>query len=249
MLVLRFFSNFGEYFLLMRKVFTKPQKSKVFFTKLIQEMDKIGIDSLWIVAFISVFIGAVATIQTAFNIDSPLIPLWTVGFTVRQSMILEFCPTIISLILAGKVGSSIASEIGSMRITEQIDALEIMGINPANFLILPKIVAAIIINPFLIMMSIFLSIFGGWLAAILTGLVSSPNFIDGLQITFHPFDVFYALIKTIFFAFIISSVSSYNGFNISGGALEVGKASTKAVVSSSILIIIFNLILTQLLLA
>ena len=249
MLGFTYFKDFGEYLLLMKKVFTKPQKKKIFFANLIQEIDKIGIDSLWIVAFISIFIGAVATIQTAFNIDSPLIPLWTVGFTVRQSMILEFCPTIISLILAGKVGSSIASELGSMRITEQIDALEIMGINSANHLILPKIIAAVIINPFLIVMSIFLSIFGGWLAGVLTGLVSTPNYVEGLQITFHPYDVFYALTKTVFFAFIISSNSSYNGYNITGGALEVGKASTKAVVSSSIFIILFNLILTQLLLA
>ncbi|MEI8201842.1 MAG: ABC transporter permease, partial [Bacteroidota bacterium] len=161
----------------------------------------------------------------------------------------EFCPTIISLILAGKVGSSIASELGSMRITEQIDALEIMGINSANFLILPKIVASVLINPFLITMSMFLSISGGWLAGVLTGLVSSPNYIDGLQLDFHPYDVFYSIIKTIVFAFIISTISSYNGYNISGGALEVGKASTKAVVSSSIFIILFNLILTQLLLA
>ena len=249
MLGITFFDQFGEYIMLLRKVFTKPQKRKVFFVNLIQEIDKIGISSLWIVAFISVFIGAVATIQTAFNIDSPLMPTWSIGFTVRQSMILEFCPTIISLILAGKVGSSIASELGSMRITEQIDALEIMGINSANFLILPKIVASVIINPFLITMSMFLSILGGWLAGVLTGFVTTPNYIDGLQIDFHPYDVFYSLIKTIFFAFLISSISSYKGYHISGGALEVGKASTKAVVTSSIFIILFNLIITQLLLS
>jgi phospholipid/cholesterol/gamma-HCH transport system permease protein len=164
-------------------------------------------------------------------------------------MVLEFCPTIISLILAGKVGSRIASEIGTMRVTEQIDALEIMGINPATYLILPKIVASMFINPILILMSMLLSVTGGWLAGIMTGLYPSEEYIYGIQSFFHMYDIFYALVKTVVFAFIIASVSAYNGFYTKGGALEVGEASTKGVVSSSIAIIFTNLILTQILLS
>ena len=240
--------HFGSYFVLMRQVFRRPDKSKVFWRQLLVEMQSLGIDSLGIVAIISVFMGAVVALQTAFNIDSPLIPAYTVGFTTRQSMILEFSPTVISLILAGKIGSRIASEIGTMRVTEQIDALQIMGVNSANFLIFPKAVAAMIFNPILIVISMFLGIFGGWLACISSGLISSEDYIVGIRSWFDPFAITYAMIKTITFAFIIVTVSSYHGYNISGGALEVGRASTKSVVYSSILIIIFNLILTQLLL-
>lgn len=240
--------HFGSYLVLMRQVFRRPDKSKVFWKQLLVEMQSLGIDSLGIVAIISVFMGAVVALQTAFNIDSPLIPAYTVGFTTRQSMILEFSPTVISLILAGKIGSRIASEIGTMRVTEQIDALQIMGVNSANFLIFPKAVAAMIFNPILIVISMFLGVFGGWLACISSGLISSEDYILGLRSWFDPFAITYAMIKTVTFAFIIVTVSSYHGYQISGGALEVGRASTKSVVYSSILIIIFNLILTQLLL-
>ena len=246
---MKFFRLIGEYLILMRKVFRRPEKRSIFFSQLIFEIDKLGIDSLGIVAIISIFMGAVAAIQTAFSIDGPLIPLYTVGFTVRTSIITEFSPTIISLILAGKVGSRIASEIGSMRVTEQIDALEIMGVNSANYLIFPKIIAAIFINPILIIISMFLGIFGGWLAVILTGIVTSHNYIWGVQIDFKLYTVFYALTKTVVFAYIITSVSGFHGYNVRGGAIEVGNASTKAVVQSSIYIIVFNLILTQLLLS
>jgi len=238
----------GRYVLLMRRVFARPQKLKIFSSQVFIEFESIGIDSIGIVAFISIFMGAVVAIQTAYNIDSPLIPMSMVGFTTRQSMILEFCPTVISLILAGKVGSRIASEIGTMRVTEQIDALEIMGVNSANYLILPKITAAVLINPVLITLSMWMSILGGWGAMLLSNLVSTPDFIKGIRIDFEIFSVFYALIKTFFFAFIISSVSGFFGYETQGGALQVGQASTKAVVFSSILIIVFNLILTQLLL-
>jgi phospholipid/cholesterol/gamma-HCH transport system permease protein len=213
------------------------------------EMEKLGLASVGIVAIISVFMGAVLAIQMAFNIDTPLIPSYTIGYVTRQSVELEFAPTIISLILAGKVGSRIASEIGTMRVTEQIDALEIMGINPATFLILPKIVASMIINPFLIMMSMLLAVGGGWLAGIFTGLFPSAEYIYGIQSFFHLYDIFYALTKTVVFAFIIASVSAYNGYYTKGGALEVGEASTNGVVYSSIAIIFMNLILTQILLA
>lgn len=238
----------GSYLLLMRRVFTKPDKKKIYRNQVLLEMDHLGLDSLGIVAIISVFIGAVITIQTAFGIDNPMVPLYTVGYATRQSIILEFSPTIVSLILAGKVGSRIASEIGTMRVTEQIDALEIMGINSASFLIMPKIAASVIINPILIIFSMFLGIFGGWVSGVLTGLVTSNDLIYGFQYEFHPYDVFYALVKTIVFAFLIASISGYHGYNTKGGALEVGQASTRAVVQSSIAIIFFNLILTQLLL-
>lgn len=234
--------------LLMYRVFSRPQKASIFRKQLFREFESLGIDSLGIVAFISSFMGAVVAIQTAYNIDSPLIPLSMVGFTVRQSVILEFSPTVISLILAGKVGSRIASEIGTMRVTEQIDALEIMGVNSANYLIFPKVVAALLINPILITFSMWLGILGGWLAMIASGLVSTPDYIAGIRVDFQGFTVFYSLIKTVFFAFIISSISGFYGYITKGGALEVGQASTKAVVVSSILIILFNLVLTQLLL-
>lgn len=242
------FTDIGNYVLLMQRVFTRPQKGKIFRKQLFDEFQHLGIESIGIIAFISVFMGAVVAIQTAYNIDSPLIPLSMVGFTTRQSVILEFSPTVISLILAGKVGSRIASEIGTMRVTEQIDALEIMGVNSANYLIFPKITAAILINPILIIFSMWLGILGGWFAMELTGLVTMTDYIAGIRIDFEGFTITYALIKTVFFAFIISSVSGFYGYETRGGALEVGQASTKAVVYSSILIILFNLVLTQLLL-
>ena len=240
--------HFGSYFLLITQVMRRPDKGRVFWKQLFVEMNFLGVDSLGIVAIISIFMGAVVALQTAFNIDSPLIPAYTVGFTTRQSIILEFAPTVISLILAGKVGSRIASEIGTMRVSEQIDALQIMGVNSANYLIFPKMIAAMIFNPILVVISMFLGIFGGWLACITSGVVSSEDFVMGVRAWFDPFSITYALIKTIVFAFLIVTVSSYHGYRISGGALEVGQASTKAVVYSSILIIVFNLILTQLLL-
>ncbi len=239
---------FGRYLILMGEVFRKPEKGNIFRKQLIVEFQSLGVESLGIIAIISVFMGAVVAIQTAYNIDTPLIPLTMVGFTTRQSVVLEFSPTIISLILAGKVGSRIASEIGTMRVTEQIDALQTMGVNAANFLIFPKITACLLLNPFLIVISMFLGIFGGWLACITTQMVSSQDYIIGVRYWFESYTIFYALIKTVVFAYIISSVSAFFGYYISGGAIEVGTASTKAVVYSSILIIIFNLILTQLLL-
>ncbi|HTX88805.1 MAG TPA: ABC transporter permease [Bacteroidales bacterium] len=242
------FDNIGRYFLLMQKVFTVPQKREIFWQQLFLEFQSLGIESMGIVAFISVFMGAVVAIQTAYNIDSPLIPLSMVGFTTRQSVILEFSPTVISLILAGKVGSRIASEIGTMRVTEQIDALEIMGVNSANYLIFPKVVASLLINPVLIVFSMWLGILGGWLAMELSGLVTMTDYIHGIRIDFEVYSIVYALLKTVFFAFIISTVSGFYGYQTQGGALEVGQASTKAVVYSSILIILFNLILTQILL-
>ena len=246
--MLKVFNTIGRYVLLMQKVFTRPQKRRIYQRQLFEELEQLGLDSIGIVTFISLFMGAVVAIQTAYNIDSPLIPMSMVGFTARQSVILEFSPTVISLILAGKVGSSIASQIGTMRVTEQIDALEIMGVNSANYLIFPKITASILINPVLIVLSMWMGILGGWIAMIATGLVTTADYVEGIRIDFEGYTIFYALTKTVFFAFIISSISGFYGYETQGGAREVGQASTKAVVISSITIILFNLVLTQLLL-
>jgi phospholipid/cholesterol/gamma-HCH transport system permease protein len=200
------------------------------------------------VAFISVFTGAIIALQVSYNLDNPLIPASMVGYMTREMMVLEFAPTIISLILAGKVGSLIASEIGTMRVTEQIDALRVMGINPPNYLILPKMIAAMVYFPVLIVFSILLGLIGGWTAGVFSGLVPSDDFIVGLRSWFNPFSLSYALIKTVVFAFIITSVSGFMGYTVRGGSVEVGQNSTKAVVYSSILIIVWDLILTQLLL-
>ena len=241
--------HLGRYFLLMTQVFKKPEKKSIYLKQILYEIDKLGVGSIGIVAFLSVFVGAVLTIQMAFNIDSPLVPIYTIGYATRKSIILEFSPTIMSLILAGKVGSQIAGEIGTMRVTEQIDALEIMGINPASYLIFPKIIAAVFFNPLLILMSMVLGMFGGWLSGLGSGLISTYDYVYGLQAFYQFYDISYALIKTVVFAFIITSVSGYFGFYTKGGALEVGESSTRAVVVSSVCIIIFNLLLTNLLLA
>lgn len=242
------FFHFGRYFLLIRQVFTKPEKGSIFRTQLFREMDNLGISSLSIVCIVSVFMGAVVTLQMAYNIESPLIPLYAVGVAARDGIILEFAPTLVSLILAGKVGSNIGSEIGSMRVSEQIDALEVMGVNPANHLILPKILAAVFINPILIIISIFLGIMGGYIFGVLTGVVTHYSYVYGIQYEFRPYNISYALIKTAMFAFLITSVSAYHGYYTKGGALEVGQSSTRGVVYASILILVFNFILTQLLL-
>ena len=240
--------HIGRYFQLIRETFTRPERFGLYWKRTLEEVDLLGVKSLGIVALLSVFMGAVITIQTKTNIDSPLIPLYVVGFTARQSTILEFSPTIISLILAGKVGSTIAAEIGSMRVKEQIDALDIMGVNSASYLILPKMVAAVVINPFLIIISMFLSIFGGYLAGTLTGLVSSASYIQGIQWDFDPYIIQYALIKTVVFAIVITTISAYQGYYTKGGTREVGISSTRAVVYSDVVILIMNYLLTQLLL-
>jgi phospholipid/cholesterol/gamma-HCH transport system permease protein len=241
--------HFGNYFILLTKVFAKPEKTKIYYRQFLQELNNIGLNSLGIVLIISLFMGSVITLQTAYNTESPFLPKYLIGLGCRDSMILEFSSSMIALILAGKVGSNIASELGTMRITEQIDALEIMGINSASFLILPKIIASLFFFPILTLISITTGIFGGWLSVVITGVIPVPDFNYGLQYAFNPFFVTYTLIKSVFFAFIISSVASYYGYTVEGGALEVGKASTKAVVYSSINVLLFNVILTQLLLS
>ena len=240
--------NLGDYFIMMKKVMSKPEKWSMFFQQLRLEITKIGLDSVGIVIIISFFIGAVVTIQQYLNIEDPLIPKYMIGLVARDALILEFSPTMIGLILAGKVGSNISSEIGTMRVTEQIDALEIMGINSASFLVLPKIVAAMLSFPILVILSISVGIFGGLIGGQSVGVLTS-DYILGLQYLFIPFYVTYSLIKTVVFAFIITSVSAYFGYFTKGGAINVGVASTKAVVYSSILLLIFNFILTNLILS
>lgn len=240
--------HIGRYFMLLKSAFARPDKFKVLWRSTFFEIDSLGINSLGLVTIISLFMGAVITLQTASMIESAWVPAYTVGYTTRQSTILEFSPTIISLILAGKVGSNIASEIGTMRVTEQIDALEIMGVNSPGFLILPKILGFTFILPFVVICSMFLGVFGGWLVGIGTGVISSHDYIYGITFDFREFSVIYALIKTGVFAFIITSISAYHGYFTSGGALEVGRSSTKAVVYSSVLILFANYLITQLVL-
>ncbi|MFC2118778.1 MlaE family ABC transporter permease [Bacteroidota bacterium] len=242
------FFNIGRYYAFIKRVFSKPEKSRIYIKQTFFEIDKLGIGSLGIVAIISIFMGAVVTLQTAINLENPLIPAFYIGLTTRDTLILEFSSTIVSLILAGKVGSNIASEIGTMRVTEQIDALEIMGINSASFLTLPKIIACVLINPFLVIISISIGIIGGFFVVSFTGLITIPDYIFGIRYAFNGFYIVYTLIKTVAFAFIIASVSSYHGYYTNGGALEVGRSSTKGVVYSMIAILIANYLLTQLLL-
>lgn len=238
----------GRYWIFMKGLLIKPEKFIVYYRQVMRELVSIGIGAMGIVAITSIFMGAIITIQSAYNLVNPLVPLYAVGIVTRDSIILEFSPTIIMLVLAGKVGSSIASEIGTMRVTEQIDALEIMGINSSGYLTLPKVVAAIIILPFVVLLSMFMGIVGGWAAGTLSGVVPSADYVRGVQDQFVPFNITFAMIKTVVFAFIITSVASYHGFFTEGGALEVGQSSTKAVVYSSVVILIFDYILTQLIL-
>lgn len=242
---MRLLASIGSYFLLMRRAFSRPEKFSILYRQTMREIEKTGINSFSIVVIISLFVGAVITIQTNFNIESPLLPSYLIGVTVRDSLLLEFSSTMVALILAGKVGSSIASELGMMRVTEQIDALEVMGVNSASYLILPKIIASVLFFPILCLLSIIVGLTGGYLSCVLGNVIPPSEYIYGIQYAFQSYYIGYALTKTAFYAFIITSVSSYFGFFVEGGALEVGKSSTRAVVQSSILILMANLILTR----
>ncbi|MFC2110095.1 MlaE family ABC transporter permease [Bacteroidota bacterium] len=246
---MNYIEHIGKYFMMLGQVFKRPQKWNVFREALFREIEDLGLKSLGIVAFISFFVGGVIAIQTALNLESPLIPKYLIGFATKRAMILEFAPTFASVILAGKVGSFITSSIGTMRVTEQIDALEVMGINSLNYLVLPKIIAAVFFYPLLVILAMFLGISGGWVAGILTDLFHSVNYIEGIQMDFDPFLLKYATIKSVVFAFVIATVPSYHGYYVKGGALEVGRASTQAVVWTSVVIILLNYSLTQLLLS
>lgn len=243
--MIKLFENIGRYFMLLGKVFSRPEKMSIFRKRIWFEMDALGFNSISLIAIISTFIGAVVALQMAITLESPFIPQFMIGYSTREVMVLEFSSTVMALILAGKVGSNIASEIGTMRITEQIDALEIMGVNSASYLILPKIVATVLFFPLLTLFSIFVGIMGGYAIAALTGIMLPGDYIEGLFYYFEPFSITYALVKGAVFAFIITSISAYCGYYAKGNSLEVGRASTRAVVSSSIAIMIFDLILTQ----
>ena len=245
---MKLLGHIGNYFIMLTKIFGKFTKWQVLKPLIFEEIDVLIIGSLGIVSFISFFVGGVVAIQTALNMENPFLPKNLIGFATRQSVILEFAPTFISVIMAGKVGSFITSSIGTMRVTEQIDALEVMGVNTYNYLIFPKIVA-LSLYPFVIGISMFLGILGGYIACVYGGWTSSSEFIEGIQLDFIPFHVTYAFIKTAFFSFILATIPSYHGYFMKGGALEVGKASTISFVWTSVTIIIINYLITQSLLA
>ena len=248
MMFLSSVATFGRYWMFLWRVFSFPEKWKVFFRRTVSEISKLGVASIPLVLIISIFIGAVITIQMEKNTSSPLIPSYSVGLATREIILLEFSNSILCLILAGKVGSNIASEIGTMRVTEQIDALEIMGINSSSYLVLPKILGFVVFMPVLAVLCMVTSLFGGYLVAAFTDIIPVSRYLYGLQSYFHEWYVWYGLIKCIVFAFIITTVTAFYGYNVKGGSLEVGKASTKGVVTSSILILLFDVLLTKLML-
>ena len=244
--MLKFFEAIGRYCILMGKVFSRPEKVSIYYRRLIAEIEQLGINSIPLTAIISIFIGAVMVLQMAITLESPFIPKMLIGYATKEVMILEFSSTVLAIILAGKVGSNIASEIGTMRITEQIDALEIMGVNSASYLILPKIIATMFFFPLLAAFSMIVGVVGGFLVAWM-GVLLPSDYMDGLLYYFDDWEVTYSLIKMTVFAFLITSISGFYGYYAKGNSLEVGRASTRAVVTSSIMIMASNLILTQLL--
>ncbi len=238
----------GKYTILLSRTFRRPQKFSIFKDRTLTEMNTIGLQTIGIVILLSFFMGAAIVMQTSNNFENPLLPRYLIGYAGRESIVLEFSSTVLALILAGKIGSNIASEIGTMRITEQIDALEIMGINSANYLILPKVTAAIIFFPLLTSVSIICGIIGGYVMVAATGLIPLYDYVYGLQFDLDTFYIIYALIKSLCFGFIVTSVSAFFGYYAKGTSLEVGRSSTKAFVASCIMILIVNIVLTQLLL-
>lgn len=247
-MIMKFFNDVGNYFLMLKGMFSKPENWKMYWKELMHQCSEIGIGSLGIVAIISVFIGAVSTIQTAYQLTSPLIPVTTIAQIGRDTVILEFAPTLVSIVLAGVIGSKIASELGNMRVSEQIDALEIMGINTKAYLVLPKILAGLIMIPMLVVVAMVLGIWGGRFAGIMSGIISADQYDKGLLDAFLPYNVFFALIKSYVFAFIIASIPSFFGYNVKGGSLEIGRNSTKSVVVTCILILFADYVLSALLL-
>ncbi|PWJ59867.1 phospholipid/cholesterol/gamma-HCH transport system permease protein [Dyadobacter jejuensis] len=241
-------SIIGKYFIFLGSLFSKGEKIAVYWRRFMEECVGLGVSSIFLVAIVSTFIGAVSCIQTAYNLVSPIIPVSTVALIVRDMEILELAPTITCIVLSGKVGSNIASELGTMRISEQIDALEVMGINSSSYLVLPKVLAAMFTFPMLVVMSAFLGILGGYLAGTMTGVITERDYMYGIRDSFVPYNIFFMLVKPFVFGFLISTISSFQGFYIQGGALEVGKASTQAVTNSCIAILIADFVLAQLLL-
>ena len=243
-----FFTHFGRYLLMIKGMFSRPENFKMYWKEFMHQCNDIGIGSLGIVSIISVFIGAVSAVQTSYQLVSPIIPAETIAQIVRDTVILEFAPTLVCIVLAGVIGSKIASELGNMRVSEQIDALEIMGINTKAYLILPKIAASLLTIPLLVIISMVLGIWGGRLAGVASGILSADTFDRGLLLKFIPYNVTFALIKSYTFAFIISSIPAYYGYYVKGGALEIGRSSTKSVVVSCVMLLFADYVLTQLLL-
>lgn len=240
--------SLGSYFLFLKTVFRRPEKWKIFGRQLIIEADKLILSSVLLVGVISLFIGGVLVIQTASNLENPIIDKMYIGYMVRESLVLEFCSTMIALILSGKMGSNIASEIGSMRITEQIDAMEMMGVNSAGYLVLPKIVATTLLGPLLMLLSLALGLVGGWLVVEATHIIPPASYITGIKAFYNGFYIFYSCFKMALFCFMISSIAAYNGYYARGGSLGVGRSSTHAIVVTSILILLMDLVVTQLML-
>ena len=247
MLILNYLNTLGQYLILMGRSFSRPERMRMFFKRYVKEMSQLGVDSVGIVLLISFFIGAVICIQMKLNIQSPWMPRWVSGYTTREIMLLEFSSSIMCLILAGKVGSNIASELGTMRVTQQIDALDIMGVNSASYLILPKILGLVTIMPFLVIFSSAMGILGAYATAYIGHILTPDDLTLGIQHAFKPWFMWMSIVKSLFFAYIIASVSSYFGYTVEGGSVEVGKASTDAVVSSSALILFSDVFLTQML--
>lgn len=247
MLIHKWLTTFGKYLILMGRAFSRPERMRMFLKQYVKEMSQLGIGSIGIVLLISFFIGAVICIQMKVNIQSPWMPHWVAGYATREIMLLEFSSSIMCLILAGKVGSNIASELGTMRVTQQIDALEIMGVNSANYLILPKILGLVTIMPFLVIFSSALGVVGAYSTAYVGHIITPEDLTAGLQHDFVPWFLWTSIIKSLVYAYIITSVSSYFGYTVGGGSVEVGKASTAAVVNSSVLILFCDVFLTQLL--
>ena len=247
-MIKKFLASVGRYLLFFKMVFKRPEKWKLLWRQFINESDKLILSSIIIVGVISTFIGGVLVIQTASNLENPIIDKMYIGYMVRESLILEFCSTMIALILAGKMGSNIASEIGSMRITEQIDAMDMMGVNSAGFLVLPKIIAATLLSPLLMLLSLALGLLGGWIVVEATHIIPPPSYITGIKAFYNGFYIFYSCFKMSLFCFLISSISAFNGYYAKGGSLGVGRSSTQSIVTVSILILLFDLIVTQLML-
>lgn len=239
--------SIGNYFIFLGTLFKNRESFKTYAKLFIDESIKVGTDSIFLIATVSIFMGAVTTIQTAFNLVSPLIPKYVIAIVVRDMVLLELSPTIIAIIFAGKVGSNIAGELGTMRITEQIDALEVMGINSSSYLVLPKVLATLLMFPALVVISAFLSIWGGYLAVSFTDVITPAEYTQGIRYQLNEFMIIFAMIKAVTFAFLISTISSFMGYFTKGGALEVGQASTNAVTNSVIAILTADYLLAQLL--
>lgn len=245
---MNFFAELGKYLLMIKNMFSKPENFRMYWREFMHQCAEIGIGALGIVAIISLFMGAVSTVQTAYQLTSPLVPRYTIAQVVRDTVILEFAPTLVCIVLAGVIGSKIAGELGNMRVSEQIDALEIMGINTKAYLIAPKIIAALVVIPMLVVLAAGLGIWGGRLAGTLTGIISGEEFDKGLLTAFDPYNAFFCMVKAYAFAFIIASVPSYFGYHVKGGALEIGRSSTRSVVVSCIAILFADYLLSALLL-